>query len=621
MKKYDFIIVGSGLYGLTFNYLARQEGYSCLIIERRKHIGGNIYTPIIDGIPIHQYGAHIFHTDEKEIWDFVCSKCEMVPFINSPIAIYNDELYNLPFNMNTFSKIFNVKTPKEAEDRIKQEILDENIIMPQNLEEQAISMVGRTIYEKLIKEYTEKQWGRPCTELPIDIIKRLPYRLTYDNNYFNDRYQGVPKGGYNDLIKNLLGDTIVIYDDYLKNKEYYNSIGKNIIYTGPIDEYFNYSEGCLEWRTVKFKTKKYTIKNKQGNAVCNYTSKDVPYTRTIEHKFFDFKGDAYDNNLTYVSEEYPIEWKQGVEPYYTINNEKNNALLELYKQKTIKEYNVLFAGRLGKYQYYDMDDTIMCAMNDFNQIKQDNELNIWVASHKDIDAMFEYEEQHKFIHVGAAINEETKYFFKDNVGDNISIKNRTHSELTGIYWVWKNKNNSKYVGFEHYRRHFNIKKDEVLDFLKEKDIILPEKEKLLDTPRRQYETSHSSYDMKTIELIINDMYPSYVNSFHTYMEHGNLMYCRNMFITRSEVFDEMCEFVFSILNEMEKRYNIKTTSDWERHIKLVATDADPNNPFKNTSLSYQLRVCGFLSERLFYLWIMHNIPQNRIKEYPISSKE
>ena len=364
-NKYDFVIVGSGLFGATFNYLARQFGFSCIIIEKRAHLGGNIYTPIIDGIPIHQYGAHIFHTHRKDIWDFVCNKCEMIPFINSPIAIYKDEVYNLPFNMNTFSKLFGVITPEEAKRKIEEEIKEAGIAEPKNLEEQAISLVGRTIYEKLIKEYTEKQWGRDCKELDPSIIKRLPVRFSYDNNYFNDLYQGIPKGGYNDLIKNLIGDTEVIFADYLAEKDKFDAMGRRVVYTGPIDAYFNYSEGLLEWRRVEFKTYKYDCQNYQGNAVLNYTSHDKPFTRTIEHKFFDRTGEGFNSDVTYVSEEYSSEWKPGQEPYYPINNEKNMETLNKYKALAANEKNVIFGGRLGEYKYYDMDDTIINAMDLF----------------------------------------------------------------------------------------------------------------------------------------------------------------------------------------------------------------------------------------------------------------
>jgi UDP-galactopyranose mutase len=291
----------------------------------------------------------------------------MVPFINSPVAIYKDELYNLPFNMNTFSKLFNVVRPYEAEKKIKEEIKDANIVEPTNLEEQAISLVGKTIYQKLIKEYTEKQWGRDCSELDPSIIKRLPVRFSYDNNYFNDLYQGIPKGGYNQLIDSLIGDTeYILNTDYLSNKEYYDGLAKYVVYTGPIDEYFGFDEGRLEWRTVNFKTQRYTTKNYQGNAVVNYTSHDVPYTRTIEHKFFDRTGDGFNSDVTYISEEYSSEWTPGTEPYYPVNTDRNNEILKKYEAKAKSLPNVIFGGRLGTYKYFDMDDTIIKAMGDFD---------------------------------------------------------------------------------------------------------------------------------------------------------------------------------------------------------------------------------------------------------------
>lgn len=370
MKKYNFIIVGSGLFGLVFNYLAKQNGYSCLIIERRPHLGGNIYTPIIDGIPIHQYGAHIFHTNNKEIWDFITSLCEMVSFINSPIANYKGEIYNLPFNMNTFSKIFNISTPEEAKQEIEKEISKLNIVTPKNLEEQALTMVGETVYKKLIKDYTEKQWGKDCKELDSSIIKRIPLRFTYNNNYFNDIYQGIPKGGYNELVKNLISNTEVIYDDYLNNKEYYNSLGKYVIYTGPIDEYFNFSKGVLEWRSLEFKLNKYNTQNYQGNAVINYTSHDVSYTRTIEHKFFDIHNESFNKEVTYISEEYPIKWTIGKEPFYPIYTEENLKKLSFYNNLANNENNIFFGGRLGEYKYYDMDVTIINAMEMYKKISK-----------------------------------------------------------------------------------------------------------------------------------------------------------------------------------------------------------------------------------------------------------
>lgn len=364
-KKYDFIIVGAGLYGATFNYLARKAGYKCLIIDKRNHVGGNIYCDLVEGIPVHKYGAHIFHTSNKEIWDFVCDKCVMMPFINSPMAVYKDEIYNLPFNMNTFSKMFGVKTPEEAKKIIAAEIKNSCIgDTPQNLAEQAISLCGKTIFTKLIKEYTEKQWGRSCSELSPDIIKRIPLRFTYDNNYFNDTYQGIPLGGYNTLIDNLLLNTeVVLNTEYTKDFEV---LADRIIYTGPIDEYYDYKYGKLDWRTVKFENEVLDIKDYQGNAVVNYTSHKHPYTRIIEHKHFDKCCAGYDKDKTVISKEYSVEWKSGMEPYYPVQNDITRQLYNKYK--SIKNDKVIFAGRLGEYKYYDMDDTIEKAMFDFDKI-------------------------------------------------------------------------------------------------------------------------------------------------------------------------------------------------------------------------------------------------------------
>lgn len=616
-KKYDFVIVGGGLYGLTFNYMAKINGFSTLIVERRNHIGGNIYTPVLDEIPIHHYGPHIFHTSNKDIWEFVCSKCEMLPFINSPIAVYKDEVYNLPFNMNTFARMFNVSKPSEVEEIIHKEIENENITSPINLEEQAISMVGKTVYNKLIKSYTEKQWGRPCDKLPANIITRLPYRLTYDNNYYNDIYQGVPKGGYNDLINNLLCDTEVVYDDYLKNKHFYDNICNRVIYTGAIDEYFNYSNGHLEWRTLEFKTRKINVKNYQGNAVINYTSHDVPYTRVIEHKFFDKTNKSFDSNITYITEEYPVEWKPGCEPYYTINDEHNLNILKVYKELAKQELNVHFGGRLGTYQYYDMDDIIESAINDFNRIKSDNELCVWVMTHKDGKNIFDYSSKYKILHVGADINKETSHIFKDNTGDNISNKNQVYCELTGIYWLWKNNIRSKYIGIEHYRRHFDISEDHIHNILINNGIIVGEPP-LIDTSiKKHYEICHSAYDIKTLELIVKRLYPEYIKSWDKYIENGDILYPCNMFITSWENFDKLCTFIFTILQEVERIYNIKNIDDWKKIITLTALSDSKCNIDKNYTLQYQLRVCGFMAERLVTLYILHNFPSQRIHEVPI----
>lgn len=357
---YDYLIVGSGLFGATAANRLKKEGKKVLVLEKRNHIGGNVYTEKVEGINVHKYGAHIFHTDYKDVWDYVNSFVEFNRYTNSPIARYKNEIYNMPFNMNTFSKIWSdVITPNDAMRHIneeKKEIKGE----PKNLEEQAISLVGRTIYEKLVKGYTEKQWNRDCKDLPAFIIKRLPVRLTYDNNYFNDRYQGIPIGGYTLLVEKMLeGIEVKLNTDYLKDKEKYNSMAKKVIYTGPIDEYFNYSLGELEWRSLKFINKTYDTDNYQGNAVVNYTSHDQEYTRTIEHKHFEY---VTDNKKTIVTYEYPQDYKEGLEKYYTVNDEKNNALADRYRDLANKEKNVIFGGRLAEYKYYDMDDVIKRAL-------------------------------------------------------------------------------------------------------------------------------------------------------------------------------------------------------------------------------------------------------------------
>ena len=361
---YDYLIVGSGLFGATFANLAKKNNKKVLVIEKRNHIAGNIYTENIEGINVHRYGAHIFHTDYKDVWDYVNSFVEFNRYTNSPIARIGNEIYNMPFNMNTFSKMWDdVFTPEDAIRHIeeeKKEIQGE----PKNLEEQAISLVGRTIYEKLIKGYTEKQWNRDCKELPAFIIKRLPVRLIYDNNYFNDKYQGIPIGGYTKLIENMLdGIEVKLNTNFFDNVDYYKSIAKKIVYTGPIDEYFNYSLGQLEWRSLKFDTKILDKTNYQGNAVVNYTGHEVEFTRVIEHKHFEFDSTSPKTVVTY---EYPADYKEGMEKYYTVNDEKNNELAEQYRDLSSKEPNVIFGGRLAEYKYYDMDDVIKSAFNTFN---------------------------------------------------------------------------------------------------------------------------------------------------------------------------------------------------------------------------------------------------------------
>ena len=360
MKKYDYLIVGSGLFGAVFAHEATKRGKKCLVIDKRPNIAGNIYTENIDNINVHKYGAHIFHTSSKEIWDYINQFAEFNNYINSPIAIYGDELYNLPFNMNTFSKMWDIKTPAEAKAIIDKQKADLHITEPKNLEEQALSLVGKDVYKKLIKGYTQKQWGRPCSELPAFIIKRLPLRFTYDNNYFNDRYQGIPIGGYTRIIEKMLEKTdIKLNTDYFDFIKQNKDIAKKTVFTGEIDKFFNYKFGALEWRAVRFETEKLPISNYQGNAVVNYTSLDVPFTRIIEHKHFeDSKSET-----TIISREYSSEWKIGDEPYYPINNDKNNDLYKKYENLAKEQQNIIFGGRLGTYKYYDMDKVIESALD------------------------------------------------------------------------------------------------------------------------------------------------------------------------------------------------------------------------------------------------------------------
>lgn len=358
MKKYDYILVGSGLYSGVFAWFAKQKGKKCLVLEKRDHIGGNVYCENTEGIHVHKYGAHIFHTSNKEVWQFVNSLAEFNRYTNSPVANYKGEMYNMPFNMNTFSKMWNISTPAEAKKIIeeqKKEITGE----PKNLEEQAISLVGREIYKKLVKGYTEKQWGRDCTTLPAFIIKRLPVRYTYDNNYFNDLYQGIPIGGYNVIIDRLFeGCDIETGVDYLEKKEYYDSLGEKIVYTGTIDAYYKYQFGKLEYRSLRFESEVLDEENHQGVAVVNYTDRETPYTRIIEHKHFEFGTQP----KTVITREYPVTWQEGMEPYYPVNDEKNQALYQKYAKLAEKEEHVIFGGRLGEYKYYDMDKVIASAM-------------------------------------------------------------------------------------------------------------------------------------------------------------------------------------------------------------------------------------------------------------------
>lgn len=356
MKKYDYLIVGAGLYGSVFAYEMNKKGKKCLVIDKRNHIGGNIYTEELEGINVHKYGAHIFHTSNKKVWEYINQFCEFNNYINSPIANYKGEIYNLPFNMNTFNKLWGVVTPSEAKEKIEEQKKEFGIVEPKNLEEQAISLIGKDIYEKLIKGYTEKQWGRKATELPSFIIKRLPVRFSYNNNYFNDLYQGIPNGGgYTSIVKKLLfGVEVLLNEDFLKKREYYENIAEKIIFTGMIDEFYNYCFGELEYRSLKFEEEVLNIDNFQGVAVMNFTDIETPYTRIIEHKHFEFGN----QNKTIITREYPKEWKKGYEPYYPINNEKNNNIYEKYKKLSEKDINVIFGGRLGTYKYYDMDKII-----------------------------------------------------------------------------------------------------------------------------------------------------------------------------------------------------------------------------------------------------------------------
>ena len=361
MQKYDYLIVGSGLFGATFAYRAKQMGLKVLVIDKRPHLGGNIYCEEVEGIQVHKYGAHIFHTSNKKVWDFVNSIVEFNRYTNCPVANYKGELYNLPFNMNTFYQLWGVKTPDAAQAKIEEQRMEAIQTLgnrePQNLEEQALCLVGKDIFERLIKEYTEKQWGRSCKELPAFIIRRLPVRMVYDNNYFNDKYQGIPIGGYNKLIEGLLQGIDCKTDVDFFHSEYRNwgKIAKKLVYTGAIDEYFDYSLGKLDWRTVSFKTRIENTANFQGNAVVNYTSHEVPYTRVIEHKHFEHFGqDVYNLPKTVISEEYSTEYQSGMEPYYPVNDERNDALAEAYRKLAAKEENVIFGGRLAQYKYYDM---------------------------------------------------------------------------------------------------------------------------------------------------------------------------------------------------------------------------------------------------------------------------
>ncbi|MDE7182030.1 MAG: UDP-galactopyranose mutase [Clostridia bacterium] len=358
--KYDYLIVGAGLYGAVFAHEAKQKGKTVLVIDKRPNVAGNVYTEEIEGINVHKYGAHIFHTNDKRVWEYVNGFAEFNRFTNSPVANYHGELYSLPFNMYTFNKMWGVVTPEEAEAEIKRQREQAGIKEPKNLEEQAISLVGKDIYEKLIKGYTEKQWGRPCTELPSFIIKRLPVRFTFDNNYFNALYQGIPIGGYTKMVENMLdGVEVRLNTDYLENKAEFDKLSKKVVYTGPIDAYFEFKLGTLEYRSVRFETEVLDKPNFQGNAAVNYTDRETPWTRIIEHKWFEFGT----RPKTVISREYSSEWKRGDEPYYPVNDEKNGKLYQEYKKLAENEKNIIFGGRLGEYKYYDMDAVIASALD------------------------------------------------------------------------------------------------------------------------------------------------------------------------------------------------------------------------------------------------------------------
>ncbi len=372
LKHYDYLIVGAGLYGAVFARCAMEDGKSVLVIDRRDHIAGNVYTKDVEGIQVHEYGAHIFHTNNTRVWNYITQYATFNRFTNSPVANYHGELYSLPFNMYTFNKMWGVTTPQEAEAMIAKQREEAGITEPKNLEEQAISLVGTDIYEKLIKGYTMKQWGRPCTELPSFIIKRLPVRLTFDNNYFNALYQGIPVGGYTKMVANLLGDAPVCLGvDYLADREYLDSLADRVIYTGAIDAFYGYKLGALEYRSVRFETELLDMPNFQGNAAVNYTDSETPWTRIIEHKWFEFGKDAKGNDLpkTVISKEYSSEWKPGDEPYYPVNDEKNGDLYKQYEALAKEEKKVIFGGRLGEYKYYDMDAVIASALDKYDAVK------------------------------------------------------------------------------------------------------------------------------------------------------------------------------------------------------------------------------------------------------------
>lgn len=368
MRTYDYLIVGAGLYGSVFAHEMTKQGKKCLVIDKREHLGGNVYCENTEGINVHKYGAHIFHTNDKGLWDYVNSFVEFNRYTNTPMAKYKDELYNLPFNMNTFHQLWGVKTPQEAKAKIEEQVRIENIVNPKNLEEQALSLVGRDIYEKLIKGYTEKQWGRNCKDLPAFIIKRLPVRFTFDNNYFNDKYQGIPIGGYNKLIDGLLnGIETKTNVDFFEQRESLENLAQKIVFTGSIDQFYNYKFGKLNYRSLHFENSVKNTSNYQGNAVINYTEKEVPYTRIIEHKHFEFGT----QNKTVITKEFPQEWDETKEPYYPVNDDKNSDLFKKYRELSKKETKVIFGGRLAEYRYYDMHQVIASALKKVKSIENE----------------------------------------------------------------------------------------------------------------------------------------------------------------------------------------------------------------------------------------------------------
>ncbi len=369
-KEYDYLLVGAGLFNATFAYMARQRGKRCIVIEKRKHLGGNVYCEDVEGITVHKYGPHIFHTDNREVWKLMNSFTSFNRFTLNTVANFNGQIFNLPFNMNTFNRMWGVVTPEEAEREIRRQVEESGIVCPKNLEEMAISLVGRDIFHTLIEGYTEKQWERPCRELPAFIIKRLPVRLTYDNNYFNDRYQGIPDGGYNRIIEGMLvGVECLTGCDYFSDKAHWDSVAEKVVYSGAIDEYFGYRFGHLEYRSLRFEQETLPTRNFQGNAIVNYTSRSVPYTRIVEHKHFDINNTAATTSpLTVITREHPQAWQRGMDAYYPINDERNQRLYRQYKELADMEQNVIFGGRLAEYKYYDMDDVVESAMRMYNGI-------------------------------------------------------------------------------------------------------------------------------------------------------------------------------------------------------------------------------------------------------------